>query len=74
MPTNANPHLGWDEPPNDDTLDEFIAQDVQWVHFEALDECRWYANIKLANGQLWTLNFGSVTGRARGYANAEQVE
>lgn len=69
-----NPEIGWDEPPDDDTLDEFIAHDVAQVHFEALDDCRWYANIKLADGQLWTLNFGSVSGRARGYANAEQVE
>lgn len=70
----ANPYVGWDEEPDDDTLDEFIAKDVESVHFEALDDCRWYANVKLNDGQLWTLNFGSVTGRAKGYANAEQVE
>lgn len=74
MTAPENPHVGWDEPPDDETLDEFIARDVELVHFEALDDCRWYANIKLADGQLWTLNFGSVSGRARGYANAEQVE
>lgn len=69
-----NPHLGWDEPPDDDNLDEFIATDVKAVHFEALDDCRWYANVELVNGELWTLNFGSVSGRARGYANAERVQ
>lgn len=73
-PTRENPHVGWDEPPDDDTLDEFFATDVESVHFEALDDCRWYANVKMRDGQLWTLNFGSVSGRARGYANAEQVE
>ena len=25
-----NPRLGWDEPPDDDTLDEFVATDVKW--------------------------------------------
>jgi len=69
-----NPYLGWDEPPDDTTLDEFIATEVSSVHFEALDKCRWYANIHLADGQVWTLNFGSVSGRAQGFANAEQVE
>jgi hypothetical protein len=69
-----NPRISWDEPPDDETLDDFMARDVKWVHFEALDECRWCANIKLANGQLWTLTFGSITGRARGYASAERVE
>jgi len=67
--SELNPRLGWD----DGSLDEFFATDVDWVHFEALDNCRWYANVRLRDGQLWTLNFGSVTGRARGYAAAEQV-
>lgn len=73
-PDKPNPHLGWDEPPDDETLDEFIATDVRMVHFEALDDCRWYANVFMNDGQVWTLNFGSVTGRAKGFANAEQVE
>lgn len=71
---DGNPRLGWDEPPDDETLDEFFATDVESVHFEALDDCRRYANIKLNNGQLWTLNFGSISGRAKGYANAERIE
>lgn len=69
-----NPYLGWDEPPDDANLDEFIAHNVKAVHFEALADCAWYANVYMADGQVWTLNFGSVTGRAKGYANAEQVE
>lgn len=72
--TEENPVVSWDEPPDDDTLDEFVARDVDCVHFEALDDCRWYANIFMRDGQIWTLNFGSVTGRAKGYANADQVE
>lgn len=69
-----NPRIGWDEPPDDGTLDEFVAFGVKLVHFEALDDCRWYANIELYDGQLWTLDFGSVSSRARGYANAELVD
>ena len=69
-----NPRIGWDEPPDDETLDEFVATDVAMVHFEALDDCRWYATIELDDGQLWQLNFGSVSGRARGYANADLIE
>lgn len=69
-----NPRISWDDEPYESPLDEFFATNVESVHFEALDDCRWYANIRLNDGQLWTLNFGSLSGRARGYANAEQVE
>lgn len=74
MSDEPNPRVSYDEEPDDDTLDDFMARDVEWVHFEALDDCRWYANVQLRNGELWTLNFGSVTGRARGYAHAERIE
>lgn len=69
-----NPRIGWDDEPYESPLDEFFATNVESVHFEALDDCRWYANIRLNDGQMWTLNFGSLSGRARGFANAEQVE
>ena len=55
----------------DGTLDDFVAVDVQMVHFEAVDDCRWYATIFLDDGNIWTLNFGSATPRAKGFANAE---
>lgn len=58
----------------DGTLDDFYAENIDTVHFEALDNCQWYANVQLRNGQLWTLNFGALNSRARGYANAERIE
>jgi hypothetical protein len=68
---SENPRLGWDD---DKKLDELVARDVDCVHFEALDDCRWYANIHMRDGRVWQLNFGSVNSRAKGYANAEQTE
>jgi hypothetical protein len=70
LPLMANPRVGTDE---DGTLDDFLATDVQMIHFEALDDSQWYATVKLANGELWQLNFGAINTRARGYARAEQV-
>lgn len=74
--TSENPHVGWDDPDDcgTDDLDEFIARDVDTVHFEALDQSRWYANVYLNDGQVWTLNFGAKNPAAHGYANAEQIQ
>lgn len=47
---------------------------VDTVHFEALDQSRWYANVYLNDGQVWTLNFGAKNPAAHGYANAEQIQ
>jgi hypothetical protein len=66
-----NPRVSFDEPPYGENLDDFLATDVHSVHLEALDNCAWYCNVWLNNGDLWQLNFGSVTGRAKGYANAD---
>jgi hypothetical protein len=66
-----NPRVSWDQPPNEETLDDFLALDVHSVHLEALDDCSWYCNVWLNNGDLWQINLGSVTGRAKGFANAE---
>lgn len=55
------------------TLDDFAAQDVVGVHFEAIDDARWYATIELTNGETWQLSFGAHNPRARGYARAEQI-
>jgi hypothetical protein len=63
-------HLGFDE---DGTLDEFIADNVQSVHFEAMDAAEWWMAITLGNGEVWHLNFGAKNPRAKGYANAELV-
>lgn len=68
---NPNPRVNLDE---DGTLDDFAAEDVKLVHFEALDDTRWYATITLASGEMWQLNFGARDPRARGYARAEQVQ
>lgn len=56
---------------DDGTLDDFMARDVAMVHFEALDESAWYATIQLANGDVWHLDFGAKSPRAKGYAKAE---
>jgi hypothetical protein len=66
----TNPRVSLDE---DGTLDDFCATDVQMVHFEAIDDARWYATVELANGQVWQLNFGAQNSHSRGYARAEQV-
>lgn len=66
----TNPRISLDE---DGTLDDFAAQDVVGVHFEAIDDARWYATIELTNGETWQLSFGAHNPRARGYARAEQI-
>lgn len=67
----ANPRITNDP---DGTLDDFQATDVKMVHFEALDESRWYATVELNDGRVWQLNFGAVNPTARGYAFAELIE
>jgi len=69
-PTAPNPRIGLDD---DGTLDDFFAKGVESVHFEALDEAAWYANIHMADGRVWQLNFGAKNSRAHGYAKEERV-
>jgi hypothetical protein len=57
---------------DDGTLDDFYANNVESVHFEALGEAQWYAVIRLRSGEEWLLNFGAVNHQAKGYARAEQ--
>jgi hypothetical protein len=64
------PRVGLDD---DGTLDDFMAQDVKMVHFEALDQSQWYLTVELASGEVWQLKFGACNDRAKGYAFAEQV-
>ena len=66
----TNPRISLD---SDGTLDDFMANDVKMVHFEALDESRWYATVELTDGQVWQLNFGAQNPRSYGYARAEAV-
>lgn len=66
----SNPRVGLDE---DGTLDDFCATDVVGVHFEAIDDARWYATIELRTGETWQLNFGAHNPHSRGYARAERV-
>jgi hypothetical protein len=58
----------------DGQLDDFLASDVQGVHFEATDQAQWYATVTMRNGEVWQLRFGATNPRARGYAIAEKVE
>ncbi|MDV6979632.1 hypothetical protein [Mycobacterium intracellulare] len=67
---DPNPRIGLDE---DGTLDDFCATDVAGVHFEAIDDARWYATIELRTGETWQLNFGAHNPHSRGYARAERV-
>jgi hypothetical protein len=58
----------------DGQLDEFRAEDVKLVHFEATDQSQWYLTVELTDGQVWQLKFGAKNDRAAGYAFAERVE
>lgn len=66
----TNPRVSLDE---DGTLDDFCATDVIGVHFEAIDDARWYATIELRTGETWQLNFGAHNPHSRGYARAERT-
>lgn len=68
---SQNPRVSLDE---DGTLDDFAATDVENVHFEAIDDARWYATIQLRNGEVWQLNFGAQNPHVRGYERAERVQ
>ena len=58
----SNPRIGLDA---DGTLDDFMARDVDMVHFEALSESRWYATIRLSDGRVFQLNYGARNETAR---------
>lgn len=66
----SNPRVTRDA---DGTLDDFYAENVESVHFEALDGCQWYAIVRMWGGEEWALNFGAVNPRAKGTASAEQL-
>ncbi|WP_100525387.1 hypothetical protein [Mycobacteroides abscessus] len=68
---SAEPRISTDP---DGTLDDFCAHSVSMVHFEAIDQSRWYATVILNDGSYWQLNFGAVNPTAKGYARAEQVK
>lgn len=68
----TNPRVAFDE--DGATLNDFAATAVEGIHFEAIDDARWYATILLKNGETWQLDFGARNPRARGYARAERVE
>jgi hypothetical protein len=55
-------------------LDDFLASDVQAVHFEATDQSQWCATITMRDGGVWQLTFGAKNPNAKGHAHAEQVE
>lgn len=68
--TRTGPRVGLDD---DGRLDDFMAEDVKMVHFEAIDESGWYATVTLTDGRVWQLNFGAQDTGAPGFARAEQV-
>ena len=69
-PTPTDPCVVLDD---DGTLDDFCAVDVKLVHFEATDDADWYATIELVNGEIWQLNFGAFSPKAKGYARADKI-
>jgi hypothetical protein len=58
----------------DGNVDDFLASDVQAVHFEATDQAQWYATVTMRSGEVWQLRFGAKNPNAKGYAIAERVE
>lgn len=58
----------------DGTLDDFYAEDIRSVHFEAMDQSQWYLSVTLNDGQVWQLRFGARNDRAKGYAFTERVQ
>lgn len=66
-----SPRISLDE---DGTLDDFAASSVEAIHFEAIDQSRWYLTVILHGGDIWQLNFGAQNPSAKGYARAERVE
>lgn len=69
--SDEQPRIGLDD---DGTLDDFAADNVELIHFEAIDQSRWYLTVVLEGGDVWQLNFGAVNPSAKGYARAELVE
>lgn len=65
-----NPRIVLDE---DGTLDDFYATNVASLHVEAIDRAAWYANVHMADGRIWQLNFGAKNPRAHGFATEERV-
>lgn len=58
----------------DGELDDFLASDVQAVHFEATDQSQWYATVTMRDGPVWQLTFGAKNVNAKGFAHVEQIE
>lgn len=57
-----------------DTLDEVVARDVKFLHFEQMGDAQFWMSLTLANSEVWHVNCGALNERAKGYANAEMVE
>jgi hypothetical protein len=65
---SENPRINLDQ---DGTLDDFYATNIQYLHFEALDDAQWYATIQLDSGEIFQLHFGAKNPSAKGYARVE---
>lgn len=57
----------------DGQLDDFLACDVQAVHFEATDHNQWYATVSMRDGRVWQLKFGAKNPHAKGFARVERI-
>lgn len=59
---------------DDGLLDEIVAHDVKFFHFEMMGEAQFWMGIELSNGEYWHVNFGAVNVRAKGYSNAVRAD
>ena len=69
---SENPIVRYDSEAEGGQLDEFIAFDVESVHFEAMSNNTWWIGIVLHDGRMWAINCGALNGRTKAYAHCEE--
>jgi hypothetical protein len=73
-PTRTRTGDGYVEPivqADDGVLDEFVAFDVKYVHFEAMSDNTWWIGIAMKDGTEWHIDCGATNPRAKAFAFAE---
>lgn len=68
MRATSDPRIGLDQ---DGTLDEFVVDHPDQVHFEAMDDNQWWIGIYKGD-RWWHINCGAVNPRAKGFAMIEE--
>lgn len=62
------PRVGLDD---DGTLDEFVLNHPDMIHFEAMDTNEWWIGIHRGD-RWWHINCGAKNPRAKGYAHIQE--